>query len=162
MSDLAMTVAVGPSDRNSGMPRAVDCLGQLIVGGSGVWIWHCVPVLVDPLASLRIRLRSEANLGLEIAAGIALSLDFGAARATLVGELGAGWHERDLELNSATLMTCAEQGFDMSLALVLTSTDPMNAFVREAIDLIHARTEWSLLVCTPEEKRLLTQWGEER
>lgn len=44
MAECYATVAVGPASRNSGRARRVDVLGQLLVGGSGVWIFTSVPV----------------------------------------------------------------------------------------------------------------------
>jgi hypothetical protein len=159
MSDLAMTVAVGPADRNSGLPRAVDCLGQLIVGGSGVWVWHDIGNISRVSPGTGIRLRSAANLGLEIAAGIALIMDFGAARVITAETFGAQWNEHDVELDDAMLTTLAKHSFGIPLAVVLTSTDPIHELVQDAIAFITEATEWSLLVCAPQAQRLRTQWG---
>ncbi|WP_207206956.1 hypothetical protein, partial [Nocardioides ganghwensis] len=40
MSETVMTVAFGATNRNNGNPRFVRVIADLVVGGSGVFIFH--------------------------------------------------------------------------------------------------------------------------
>lgn len=72
MSATVMTVAFGATNRNDGNPRFVRVLADLVVGGSGVFIFHRLHA-TSPTRPVRIRPGESISDATVLMAGLALA-----------------------------------------------------------------------------------------
>jgi len=151
MSNLAMAALYGRPDRNSGRPRSVDLLGQLMVGGSGLWTFHR---LDRPQAT--VRLRSVASVATEVKAGFALSGLVEHLDQDVTHVLGSGWRERDVDVDARTVEQLADLVDDLEVALVLTHLGPA---LQELDEAEWASSRWSVTLTSVTDDRLVSQWG---
>lgn len=153
MSDLAMSVIIGPAHPNTGMPGTVDLIANLFIGGAGMWTF----TPLNPSSGLQaLTLPSKRNLALEIQAGTALSLGLGTARelAALGESTGISGSER-IDTTSEVLGQIAQQGRNRGVALWVAS--PNDELLRDVAPLL-AEEGWSVTILATTDQRLQTQW----
>jgi len=157
MSEIAMTVAAGRSDRNSGELGSVDVLGVLYVGGSGMWRFTLVNQDSGaPAPTQVVMLDSQRNLLAEIRAGVALALDLGEAKEMAEKIAGSDWANKRLEFTDEQLNTIGNQSRSRELALLITSMDES---LTEELTTHVDDAGWSIHLATVTDKHVETQWG---
>ena len=150
-----MSVVVGPGHPNSGAPGTVDLVGNLYVGGSGVWVF----TPLDPASRYRaISLSSGRDLSVEIRAGVAISLGLGSARelAGLPPTTARRAGPARVESPKDGLGAIADQGRDLGVALWVSS--PHEDLLRDVAPLADEEG-WSVVILARRAQHLETQWG---
>ncbi|TFV44853.1 hypothetical protein [Blastococcus sp. TF02A-35] len=150
MSDLAAVACYGQPHRNSGAPTRLDLVGELLVGGSGLWVFHRLDFDGEP-----VRLRSHGDLATEVRAGFALSGLFEPANAAVGSLLGAGWAGAEVDVDPDVVRRLADLVADVHVGVVLTSLG-----VGGADDETQWKgTNWSVTVAAGTHRFGATRWG---
>ena len=151
MSDLAAIAVFGRPHRNTGAPVGVALLGELYVGGSGVWVFR--RMVGEPFS---VSLCSTAAFADELLAGYALSgLDEESAAAA-GALLGADWSKREVDVDASVVRRLAALVADVQMGVLVTEMGVSRPSYDEAA---WAGTQWSVTFATAAENRTITQWG---
>lgn len=156
MSEIAMTVVAGRSNRNSGDLRSADVLGCLYVGGGGMWRFTLIHQDVHAhVENQVVMLDSQQNLMAEMRAGIALALGLGEAREMAVKIAGSDWANKRLEFSEADLERIGNESRNREIALLVTSVD--EALTQKLIPNVN-QAGWSTQLSMVSSKYVETQW----
>lgn len=139
MSQTVMTAAFGSTDRWRGTPRGINVLADLVVGGSGVFIFH------DLTSSARARIRPvdvpEADV---LMAGFALVADVplnDQAKALVAELMSPG---EDIELTADQAQVLKGVVGDLAVSVVITGVNHPPIVGREDF----STTSWTVLIGT--------------
>lgn len=156
MSELAMTVAIGPSHLNNGYPSHVDVLGSHLIGGAGTWLFQPLqPIHPDEESRVSVVLQSNRNLIHEIRAGVALALDLGDSRQRVAQMRGPDWAQSPIALDKGELISIGEESRHRGVSMVVTSLD------RALLSDLEPHVDdggWSMILCDVRRKHLEDQW----
>ena len=125
MSHLALTASFGSATRYHSGPKHVRVFGQLLVGGSGVYLFSN---LESPESTIRLR-ADESSLADALMAGFAvaepgLGLAGEAARLSETCRSGASTAgDIELDAEEAALLAKAVADVDVALLLTLNESD---------------------------------------
>ncbi|MCZ2826040.1 MULTISPECIES: hypothetical protein [unclassified Modestobacter] len=151
LSELSAVACYGPARRNTGAPKSLDLVGELLVGGSGLWIFR-----QQTGERTEVRMRSNAAFADEVKAGFALSGLYAEVTPDVERLLGVDWPQREVDVQPSVVRQLAELVVDVPVAVVLTELGSGQSSYDPAA---WENTSWSVTVTVPAERRLLTQWS---
>jgi hypothetical protein len=151
LSELSAVACYGPAHRNTGAPKSLDLVGELLVGGSGLWILR-----QQTGARTEVRVRSNADFADEVRAGFALSGLYADVMPDVERLLGADWAQREVDVPPSVVRQLADLVVNVPVAVVLTELGSGQSSYEPAA---WEDTSWSVTVTAPSQRRLLTQWG---
>lgn len=142
MSETIMTVAFGATHVNNGNPRFVRVLADLVVGGSGVFIFHTL-YDDDSVVPVRIRPSGDVTRAALLMSGFALAekdVNLPEEAAALAGRLRHGEDDIELDGHDSAVLTRAVADLEVTAIVTAIGTDP--AIGPEDFE----GTSWSILV----------------
>lgn len=152
MSELAISVVAGPSDRNSGLIRDIRASVALYVGGSGAW--RAINLDTGVAATIP---SSGHDLGSELIAATLLALQLPSAEEVTKPLLARAGTSGSLDLHAGEwrrLVEAARTSAEAVALLVTTSGSELSATIAEPL----RGTGWSVLLCTPTIDLRSSQW----
>ena len=142
MSETVMTFAFGSAHGIGRAPRFTRVFGELVVGGSGVYIFHGLREAGESSVRIRPTTATEANV---LMSGLALADDrvpMDGPTAELATSLRA--RQRDIELTAEEGLLLAGAVAELAVSMIVTgvghepTVDPLD----------FAETGWTVLVGT--------------
>ena len=142
MSETVTTFAFGSAHARNGGPRFIRVFGELVVGGSGVYIFHALaPTSVRPI---RIRPTSATEAQV-LMSGLVLA-DTGVPLDGPVAELATSLRasEQDIELTAEDGSVLADAAANIAVSVMVTGVGHQESVRAEDF----AGTDWTVLTAT--------------
>lgn len=143
MSETVMTVAFGATNRNNGNPRFVRVIADLVVGGSGVFIFHKLHG-DTPVRPVRIRPDDAVSEATVLMAGLGLTDEdlLEGEAAALADRLRRQAGDIELDAADAELLAHSVAGVEVTAVITGVASEP--SIGPEDF----ADTSWTVLVST--------------
>lgn len=135
-----MTVAFGATSRNSAHPRSIRALADLVVGGSGVFVFHSLDA--ETRSDVRLRPKEDVPTSAVLMAGLALvdkAVPIEGEAAELAQHLWAAGKDIELNVTEADALAASVAGLEVTAVVTTILAEPLV----HAVDFAH--TSWTVL-----------------